>query len=119
MVETYREAAAAPVRAAATVSRDAADRERELTATFNAAVEQLIAEREHETRAYDELRAEVGPAQSLIGPHGTLPENLQRALLALSARPALSRPLFNALSSVFVAMRAPARALRRMRRQDR
>jgi glycosyltransferase involved in cell wall biosynthesis len=119
MVETYREAAAAPVRAAATVSRDAADRERELTATFNAAVDRLIAEREHETHAYDELKAEVGPAQSLIGPHGTLPENLQRALLALGARPALSRPLLGALASVFVAIRAPARVLRRMRRRDR
>lgn len=119
MVETYREAAAAPVRAAATLSRDAVDRERELTATFDAAVERLIAEREHETRAYDKLKAEVGPAQSLIGPHGTLPQNLQRALLALSARPALSRPLFGVLASVFVAARAPARLMRRMRRRDR
>jgi glycosyltransferase involved in cell wall biosynthesis len=119
MVETYREAAAAPVRVAATLSRDAADRERELTAAFDAAVERLIAEREHETRAHSELKAEIGPGQSLIGPHGTLPENLQRALLALSARPGLSRPLFGALASLFVAARAPARVLRRLRRQHR
>jgi glycosyltransferase involved in cell wall biosynthesis len=119
MVETYRAAAASPLRVSATLSRDAVERERVLTAAFDDAVEQLIAEREHETLSYDELKAEIGPGQSLIGPRGTLPENLQGALLALSARPALSRPLFGALASLFVAMRAPARVIRRMRRRDR
>ncbi len=43
---------------------------------------------------YDELNAEVGFGLSLIGPHGSLPDDVQRALLALSARPALSRSLY-------------------------
>jgi glycosyltransferase involved in cell wall biosynthesis len=119
MVEAYRAAAAAPVRVAATLGRDAVDRERELTATFDAAVRKLIAEREHETRAYEELRDEVGWGRSLVGPNGTLPENLQRALMALSARPSLSRPLFGFLASLFVAVRAPSRALVRLRRGER
>ena len=58
------------------------------------------------TRAAHVRRARTprsAPACSLIGPNGALPEDLQRALLALSARPALSRPLFGALARVFAA----------------
>ena len=61
---------------------------------------------------YDELNAEVGSGLSLIGPHGTLPENAQRALLALSSRRALSRPLYGALAYTFLAGRALNRAAR-------
>ena len=61
---------------------------------------------------YDELNAEVGFGLSLIGPRGALPEGLQRALLALNARPALSRPLFAVLSGAFIAARIVGRILR-------
>ncbi len=87
MVALYAEAAAAPVRDAATLSRDAVERERRLTAEHQVVVQRLIGEREHAQRMYDELNAEVGFGLSLIGPHGSLPDGLQRALLAISARP--------------------------------
>jgi hypothetical protein len=113
MVEVYREAAAAPVREAATLARDVVDRERRLTAAHEAVVGRLIGEREHARGMYDDLNAEVGSGLSLIGPRGTLPENLQRALLTVSARPWLRGPLFGFLSGLFVAARALGRSLRR------
>jgi len=113
MVGIYREAAIAPVRDAATLSRDLAERERRLSVEHEREAAQLTREREHAARMYDELNREVGFALGLIGPRGALPEALQRALLALSARPAISRPLFGALAHAFLAMRALARALRR------
>jgi len=112
IVEIYREAAVAPVRDAATLSRDAVQRERRLSVVHEIEAARLIREREHAQRMYDELNAEVGFGLSLIGPNGTLPDGLQRALLALSARPALSRPLFGALSRAFLAARALGRAVR-------
>ena len=63
---------------------------------------------------YDELNAEVGSGLALIGPNGALPDSVQRALLALSARPALSRPLFGAVARAFVAARAVARPVRHL-----
>jgi hypothetical protein len=119
MVEVYREAAQAPVREAATLARDAVERERQLTEAHEAVVRRLIAEREHAQRMYDELNAEVGSGLSLIGPHGTLPEDAQRALLSISARPALRRPLYGALASLFVASRALGRAIRALLRRPR
>jgi glycosyltransferase involved in cell wall biosynthesis len=112
MVEVYREAAAAPVREAATLSRDAVARERELTAAHTATVQVLIDERELVLSDYDELLAAVGPARSLVGPRGALPEDLQRALLALSARPTLGRPLFGVLAWMYAGLRTLARGLR-------
>lgn len=112
MVELYAEAAAAPVRDAATLSRDAVERERRLTAEHQVVVQRLIGEREYAQRMYDELNAEVGSGLSLIGPHGSLPDGLQRALLAISARPALSRILYGALAKTFVATRGIGRLLR-------
>ena len=112
MVEIYREAAVAPVRDAATLSRDAVQREGRLSVEHQLEAARLIREREHAQRMYDELNAEVGFGLSLIGPHGALPEGLQRALLALSAHPALSRPLFGVLSRAFLAARALGRAVR-------
>jgi glycosyltransferase involved in cell wall biosynthesis len=111
MVEVYREAAQAPLRDAATLARDAVGRERRLTEAHEVVVRRLIGERVHAQRMYDELNAEVGSGLSLIGPHGTLPENAQRALLTVSARPGLSRPLYGALAGLFVASRALGRAL--------
>ena len=111
MLEVYREAALAPVRDAATLSRDAIAREGRLSVEHRIEAAQLVREREHAQRMYEELNAEVGFGLSLIGPHGTLPESLQRALLALSSRPALSRPLFAILSRSFVVARALGRAL--------
>jgi glycosyltransferase involved in cell wall biosynthesis len=119
MVGLYGEAAAAPVRDAATLSRDAVERERRLTAEHQVVVRRLIGEREHAQRMYDELNAEVGFGLSLIGPHGSLPDGLQRALLTISARPTLSRVLFGALARAFVGARAPARALRGASRRSR
>ncbi len=112
MVATYYEAALAPVRVAATLSRDAVQREGRLSVEHKIEAAQLVREREHAQRMYDELNAEVGFALSLIGPNGTLPEGLQRALLALSAHPTVSRPLFGALARVFAAGRAFARVFR-------
>jgi len=119
MVALYAEAAAAPVRDAATLSRDAVERERRLTAEHQVVVQRLIGEREHAQRMYDELNAEVGFGLSLIGPHGSLPDGLQRALLAISARPGLSRALYGACSRVFVGARAIGRTIRRRPRQPR
>jgi glycosyltransferase involved in cell wall biosynthesis len=112
MVEVYREAAVAPVRDAATLSRDAVARESQLTNAHEAVVDRLVSERDDAQRMYGGLKAEVGSGLSLIGPHGTLPENLQRALLALSARPALSRPVYGALARAFLVARLVSRAVR-------
>jgi glycosyltransferase involved in cell wall biosynthesis len=116
LVAIYREAALAPVRDAATLSRDAVRREGRLSVEHDIEAAQLVREREHAQRMYGELNAEVGSGLSLIGPHGALPEDVQRALLTLTARPQLSRPLFNAVSRVFRLARACSRALRGARR---
>ncbi len=115
LVSIYREAATAPVRAATTLSRDLVQREARLSIEHKLEAAQLVREREHAQGMYDELNAEVGSGLSLIGPNGALPENLQRALLTLSARPTLSRPLFRALALTFVLARFFGRALRRPR----
>ena len=112
MVAVYREAAAAPVREAAVLSRDLAERERALISSHRRDVERLIDERELVLGDHRKLLAEVGPGRSLVGPGGSLPEDLQRMLLALSARPALARPLFGALARVFAFGRAAGRLLR-------
>jgi glycosyltransferase involved in cell wall biosynthesis len=115
MVEIYNEAAVAPVREASTLSHDEVVREhelRELIAAHDALVARLVGEREHAQQMYHELNAEVGFGLSLIGPHGALPEDIQRALLALSARPALSRPMYGAASRVFRTARALGRGTR-------
>jgi glycosyltransferase involved in cell wall biosynthesis len=119
MVEVYREAAQAPLRDAATLARDAVGRERRLTEAHEVVVRRLIGEREHAQRMYDELNAEVGSGLSLIGPRGALPENAQRALLTISARPGLSRPLYGALAGLFVASRAFGRAVNGLLRRSR
>jgi glycosyltransferase involved in cell wall biosynthesis len=110
-VELYREAAAAPVRDSATLSRDLVTREARLSVQHEEEVARLIAEREHAKGMYDQLNAEVGSGLSLIGPNGALPDSVQRALLALTARPALSRPLFAAIAGVFVLVRACTRPI--------
>ncbi|HST34312.1 MAG TPA: glycosyltransferase [Solirubrobacteraceae bacterium] len=118
MVEIYREAAIAPVREAATLSRDLSTREARLSVQHEVEVRQLVSEREHAQRMYDELNAEVGSGLALIGPNGTLPDPIQRALLALTARPALSRPLFTAVTGVYVAVRALTRPIRGLLRRS-
>jgi glycosyltransferase involved in cell wall biosynthesis len=115
MIDVYREASVAPVRDAATLSRDAVERERALTDSHEAVVSMLIGERERVLGDYYGLIEEVGPGRGLIGPHGSLPGDLQRALLALSARPALSRPLYAAMSRMFAAGRRISRLLRQSR----
>jgi glycosyltransferase involved in cell wall biosynthesis len=116
-VEIYREAAVAPVREAAAMSRDEVRREqqlRELISAQDALVAQLVEERRHTQQMYDELNAEVGSGLSLIGPNGALPEDLQHALLAFSARPSLSAPLYGAAAGAFRVARAAARGRRRL-----
>ncbi len=108
MVELYGEAIVAPVREASQLSRDEVEREHELhelTAAHDALVAKLARERDHARRMYDELNAEVGFGLSLIGPNGALPEDVQRALLALSARPTLSTPVYGAAAAAFRAAR--------------
>jgi glycosyltransferase involved in cell wall biosynthesis len=112
MVAVYREAVVAPVRVAATLSRDAVERERKLICAHERVVETLIGERELVLHDYDEQIAQLGPARGLIGPRGSLPEDLQRALLALSARPGISRLIYGGLARMFVAMRALSRGVR-------
>jgi glycosyltransferase involved in cell wall biosynthesis len=121
-LELYEQAAVAPVREAAAMSRDEVEREqelRDLIAAQDAHVVQLVGEREHAREMYDALNAEVGAGLSLIGPRGTLPEELQHGLLALSARPAVSRALFGFGASLFSAARALGRRVRGgARRED-
>jgi glycosyltransferase involved in cell wall biosynthesis len=108
MVEAYREAVVAPVREAVALSRDEVEREQELqelTAAHDELVATLARERDHARRTYDELNADVGFGLSLIGPNGALPEDVQRALLALTARPALSGPAFGVAGGAFRAVR--------------
>jgi glycosyltransferase involved in cell wall biosynthesis len=119
MVEIYREAAASPVRDSATLSRDLVKREARLSVQHEEEVAQLIGEREHAKGMYDALNAEVGSGLSLIGPNGALPDGLQRALLALTARPALSRPLFGVLTSVLNLARAFTRPFKALLRRPR
>jgi glycosyltransferase involved in cell wall biosynthesis len=119
MVEIYRDAALAPVRDSATLSRDLVKREARLSVQHDAEVRQLVGEREHAQRMYDELNAEVGSGLALIGPNGALPDPVQRALLALTGHPALSRALFAAVTGVYEVVRAvvgPIRGLLRRRR---
>ena len=111
-VDAYRKAAQAPVREAAVLSRDAVARERSLTAAHAETVQTLIDERELVLSDYSELVEAVGPARSLIGPEGALPDDLQRGLLALSAHPGLSRPLYVLLARLYAGARTVGRALR-------
>jgi hypothetical protein len=116
MVEIYNEAAVAPVREASTLSHDEVEREhelRELIAAHDDLVARLVGEREHAQQMYDQLNAEVGFGLSLIGPNGALPEDVQRTLLAVSTRPALSRAVYAPLSGAFRSARRLARALGR------
>jgi Glycosyl transferases group 1 len=115
----YAEAALAPAREAAAVSFDAAEREQhehELIDAHDALVTRLVGEREHAKGMYDALNAEVGSGLSLIGPHGALPDDVQRALLVLSQRTALSRMLYLPLAGAFKAARGMVRLARRFKR---
>jgi glycosyltransferase involved in cell wall biosynthesis len=118
-VEIYREAALAPVRDSATLSRDLVAREARLSVQHEEEVASLVDMREHARQMYDALNAEVGFGLILIGPNGALPENVQRALLALVARPSLSRPLFRCLSGVFLGVRAFLRPIKALSRRSR
>jgi glycosyltransferase involved in cell wall biosynthesis len=117
LVEIYREAVIAPVRPAATLSRDATDRERRIDAVHEITVQKLEGERDRVQRSYEALIEEVGPGRSLVGPRGAMPDDLQRGMLALSHRPAVARVVFGVLGGLFAAVRALDRlTLRRMRR---
>ncbi len=116
LVDIYKESILAPVRAAATLSRDAIDRERRIDAVHAVTVRRLEGERDRVQRSFEELIEDVGPGRSLVGPTGAMPDDLQRGLLALSTRPALARPLFSVLGGAFALARALDRAtLRRLR----
>jgi hypothetical protein len=107
------------VRASATLSRDAIDRERRIHEVHEVTVRRVEGERDRVQRSYEALIEEVGPGRSLVGPRGAMPDDLQRALLALSARPILARPLFSLLGAVFAFARLLDRStLRRLRRAE-
>jgi hypothetical protein len=72
-------------------------------------VDMLIGERERVLRDYQVQITALGPGRGLIGAQGALPEDAQRMLLALSARPRLARPVFAVLARVFAAVRAAGR----------
>ncbi len=97
------------MRQEATLSRDLVRREARLSVQSRQELARLVGEREHARRMYDSLNREVGSGLSLIGPHGSLPDGLQRALLALSARPAVGRPVFGVLAAIFLLGRRLAR----------
>ena len=109
----------APVREAATLSRDLVRREARLSVQSRQEIGRLIGEREHARGMYDSLNREVGFGLSLIGPNGSLPDGVQRALLALSASPGLGRTVLWMLSSTFLLVRSLARLGRRLRGGDR
>jgi glycosyltransferase involved in cell wall biosynthesis len=112
IIEVYREAIVAPSRAGLAVSRDHVRREHEidrLRAAHAEEVAQLLVEREEARRLYWGLREEAGYGLSLIGRRGSLPDEVQRALLALSARPTISRPLYGAAAAAYRAARAAYR----------
>src|SRR3984957_13578757 len=107
VVEAYKEALIAPVREASELSRAEVEREHEvqdLTGAHDALVAQLARERDPARRMYEGLNASVGFGLSLIGPNGALPDDIQRALLALSARPAVSGPAFRVAAGAFRAI---------------
>ncbi len=113
----YGEAAVAPIREAAALGRDELAREverRELIDAHDALVRRLVAELGHAQAEFARAEAAyvaLGPSRGLIGPAGAVPEDGQRALLALTARPRLSRPVFAAVARGF----RVGRALRRRR----
>ncbi len=112
----YNEALISPVRESALLSRDELDREhelRELLARHDSLVALLAKERDHAKTMYEQLHAEVGFGLGLIGPNGALPEDVQRALLALDARPGIGGPLFRVSGALFRAARSIARLVGR------
>jgi len=112
MVEVYREAIVAPSRAGLALSRHHVDREHEierLKAAHAEEVTRLLDEVDKALHLYWDLREEAGYGLGLIGRHGSLPDEVQRALLALSARPAISRPLYGAAAAAYRATRAAYR----------
>jgi hypothetical protein len=114
-VEVYREALVGPSRGMLGVSRDQARREFDIDRMRSEHAQQ-VTELEHEAenarRRYWSLREQAGDGLSLVGPNGSLPDEVQRALLALGARPALSRRLYGAVAAVY---RVAHRAYRRPR----
>jgi hypothetical protein len=80
-VEVYGEAAASPVRDAATLSRDAVDRERRLTGAHEAVVRRLVGEREPDRPAWDAPREPAARAAH--------PKRAPHAESALLRRPGL------------------------------
>jgi glycosyltransferase involved in cell wall biosynthesis len=116
----YREALISPVRESAMLVREAVRHDRELgerIAAHDTLVATLAGERDHSVReggkawaAYLDLKREVGIGLGLIGPKGALPEDAQRALLALS-----QQPLFRAL--VLTPTALAFRLLRSLRRR--
>jgi glycosyltransferase involved in cell wall biosynthesis len=114
MLDVYREAAVSPAREAATLSRDELDRERELrelVAAQDELVARLVFERKHTQGMYDRLHTQVGFGLGLIGPDGALPEDVQRALLALSAQRWLSAPLYSVVGRCFRLLRLLGRKM--------
>ncbi len=115
----YREALIAPVRESAMLIAEAVRHDRELgerIEAHDAVVARLATERDHSDsegrkawEAYLHLKEEVGIGLGLIGPKGALPEDVQRALLALSRRSWFGMLVLTPVALIFRAARAIAR----------
>ena len=94
LLDVYEAAADAPARAATALAWESAERE-ELMRQAQVEIHRGWSE-------YNTLRETVGEdGISLVGPGGALPGDVQRALLAVSARGALRNPLFAVLRAAY------------------
>ena len=101
-VAVYREATIAPVPEARQLSRDELSRDGDARAGRRTGKATCAARgRTRHARGMYELQHRGGSGLALIGPHGAMPEDLQRGLLALSANARISRPIFAALAALF------------------
>jgi glycosyltransferase involved in cell wall biosynthesis len=98
---TYRDAVRGPAPPGQAIAAEALERERQIaaaeeeTATVRA---DAAAFREDQERRW----AELGDyALDLVGPHGTIPVEMRRPLLAVSTRGFLRRPFFAALNASY------------------
>jgi glycosyltransferase involved in cell wall biosynthesis len=97
LLSTYRDAVRGPSPPGQAIAAEALERERQIAATreetaaFRA---EAAAFREDQERRWSELG---DYALDLVGPHGTIPAEMRRPLLAMSTRGFLRRPFFAAL----------------------
>ena len=112
LLVVYREAVRDPGSPGQAIAAEALDRERELaaaraeTAASRAETAALQSAVEDHERRWSALGED---ALRLVGPHGTIPAELQRPLLAVSTRRYLRRPFFDALRAGYALSRRVGR----------